>query len=56
MEDVQSADVQKGYSGEIPEGSGDAIVISVDNKGSLPHNMTPVPDLANTSPHLEEEV
>merc|ERR1712038_2148942 len=34
------------------EGSGDAIVISVDNKGSLPHNMSPVPDLADTSPHL----
>ena len=54
MEDIQSADVQKGNSREIPEGSGDAIVISVDNKRSLPHDMSPVPDLADTSPHLEE--
>jgi len=52
MENVQSADVEKGNSGEVPECSGDAVVISVDNERSLPHDMSPVPDLANTSPHL----
>ena len=52
MKQVQSADVKEGHSWQIPESLGDTIVLLVDDEGSFPHGVSPVPDLANTSSDL----
>ena len=52
MKEVQSANVQEGYSGQVPEGLGDTVVLLVDDEGSLPHGVTSVPDFANTGSDL----
>ena len=53
MKKVQSAHIEEGHSGQIPESLCDTIVLLVDDERSFPHGVTPVPDLANTSSDLK---
>jgi len=52
VEEVQTGDVQQGDTGQVPERLGDAVVLLVDDEGSLPHGVTPVSDFADAGPHL----
>ena len=55
VEKIKTGDTEKSYSGQISKSFADAVVLFVDDKGSLAHGVTSVSDFANTGTDLKEE-